>query len=484
MSTTTSPPFAAVDLGASSGRVVLGRIGPEGLETEEVHRFPNGPVRLPDGLHWNVLGLFQEIVTGLRLASGHRPVSVGVDSWAIDYGLLDAAGSLLGEPYHYRDQRTRDVARLVVEDVGAAALYRLNGLQFQQFNTLFQLAAARGSAPLRAANTLLLIPDLVNYWLTGKRGAEITNASTTGLLDALTLTWSLKLADVVGLDAGILPELRHPGERIGPLLPAVAEETGLPRAEVTAVASHDTASAVAAVPAETADFAYICTGTWSLAGLELPGPVLTDHARAANFTNEVGIDGSTRFLRNIMGLWLVQESLRTWRLPPSELPSLLDGAAGCEPFAAVIDANDPRFLTPGDIPERIRDHCRQTGQRPPETRAALVRCIIESLALAHRQAIRSAAEIAHRDVRVVHLVGGGARNELLCQLTADATGLPVIAGPVEATAVGNLLVQARAAGHVGELGEMRRLVAESHQLRRFEPRGDGARWDAVAARLG
>lgn len=479
----TTSSFVAVDLGASSGRVVLGRIGPGGLRTSEIHRFPNGPVRLPDGLHWDAVGLFREVVTGLRLTAEHQPVSVGVDSWAVDYGLLDESGALLGEPYHYRDSRTHDVARRVVEDIGAPALYAVNGSQYQPFNTLFQLAAARGSAQARSASTLLLIPDLLAYWLTGKQGAEITNASTTGLLDARTRTWSAKLTGAIGVDPEILPDLHRPGDGIGALRPDVAEETGLVRTQVTAVASHDTASAVAAVPALTADFAFVCTGTWSLAGLELPAPVLTEQARQANFTNEVGIDGTVRFLRNIMGLWLVQESMREWELPPSALPALLDDAAREQPLAAVIDANDPRFLAPGDIPAHIRDHCRETGQHVPETRAAVVRCIVESLALAHRQAIRSAAGLADRDVRIVHVVGGGARNELLCQLTADAVGLPVIAGPVEATAIGNLLVQARAAGHAGRLAEMRRLVVESQQLRRYEPRADDGKWDEAAARV-
>ncbi|MFC7329651.1 rhamnulokinase [Marinactinospora rubrisoli] len=476
--------FAAVDLGASSGRVVVGRVGPGVLRLTEVHRFRNEPVRLPDGLHWDVTGLFREVLHGLAAAAPARPVTVGVDSWAVDYGLLDASGTLLGVPYHYRDSRTDEVAPRVVAAAGADALYAANGLQYLPFNTIFQLAAAAGTAQLAAARTLLLVPDLMGYWLTGERGAELTNASTTGLLDAGTRTWSADLAGIAGIDPALLPELREPGTAIGPLLPDVAAETGLAGVSVTAVASHDTASAVIGVPARSPDFGYISCGTWSLAGLELPGPVRTAAARAANFTNELGVDGSTRFLRNIMGLWLVQETLRTWRLGSGALPGLLAEAARAEPFTALVDPDDDRFLPPGDMPARIAAFCRETGQPVPESRGAVLRCVLESLALAHRRTIRTAAALADREVREVHLVGGGARNELLCRLTADALGLPVVAGPVEATAIGNVLVQARAAGAVPDLAAMRALVAATQPLRRYTPSGGRSAWASAAARLG
>lgn len=478
--TTESPTFAAVDLGASSGRVVLGRLTAGRLETAEVHRFANGPVPLPDGLHWDAVGLFREVLTGLREAGG--PVSVGVDSWAVDYGLLDSSGSLLGEPFHYRDSRTDAVAESFVDSFGAPELFARNGLQFLPINTIFQLAASKGAA-LEAAEVLLLIPDLIGYWLTGQVGAELTNASTTGLLDARTHEWSPELARAAGIDPSLLPPLRRPGDVVGELLPPVAEETGLTGTSVVAVGSHDTASAVVGVPARSPNFAYVCTGTWSLTGLELPAPVLTEQARRANFTNELGIDGTVRFLRNIMGLWLLQESLRAWGLTSHDLPGLLAEAARAEPLTAVVDAEDTRFLAPGDMPARIADACRETDQPVPRTRGALVRCVLESLALAHRRAIREAAALSGRDVDVVHLVGGGARNELLCQLTADALGIPVVAGPVEATATGNLLTQAKAAGHVADLTELRRIIATSHRLDHYTPRGSTGPWDEAEIRL-
>ncbi|WP_067967710.1 rhamnulokinase [Nocardiopsis trehalosi] len=479
-----SATFAAVDLGASSGRVVVGRFGRAELRVTEVHRFANRPLRLPTGLHWDATGLYRQVLDGLRVAAGYTPVSVGIDAWAVDYGLLDADGALLGVPHHYRDDRTEGVARRFTAEFGADALYARNGLQFQPFNTVFQLAAARGSAALRAAATLLLVPDLLGYWLTGVRAAEATNASTTGLLDVATREWAPDLVAAAGAAPSLLPGLVRPGERVGPLLGPVAEETGLAGAVVTAVASHDTASAVAGVPADGGRFGYVSCGTWSLAGLELPAPVVTAEARAANFTNELGVDGTTRFLRNIMGLWLVQECLRAWGLDDRALPGLLRDAARAAPFAALIDAGDPAFLAPGAMPDRIGAALRATGQPVPEGRGALLRCVLESLALAHRDALRRAAELAGRDVDVVHLVGGGARNALLCQWTADALGVPVLAGPVEATAVGNLVVQARAAGVGGDLHDLRALVRTTQETRRYTPSGDRAAWDAAASRVG
>ncbi|MEU3691405.1 rhamnulokinase [Streptomyces narbonensis] len=482
--------FAAVDLGATSGRVMLGRVGPGILGLTEAHRFPNTPVPLPDGLRWDALGLYRGVLDGLRLAARSGGVaSVGVDTWGVDYGLLDADGALLGAPYHYRDPRTDGAAEAVWARVGRAEMYRITGLQHLPFNTVFQLAAATGSAQLAATRTLLLMPDLMVHWLTGTVGAEETNASTTGLFDARAGTWSKELLGRLGVDAGLLPPLRAPGDPAGELLPHMTEFTGLDaRTRVTTVASHDTASAVVAVPATAPDFAYLSCGTWSLAGLELDGPVLTEESRAANFTNERGVDGTIRFLRNIMGLWLLEECRRAWASQgqePAGLPELLALAARAEPFAALVDPDAPEFLAPGDMPERIRAHCRGSGQRAPEGPGAVVRCVLESLALAHRRTLRQAAELAGREITRVHLVGGGARNELLCQWTADATGLPVVAGPVEATALGNVLVQARAAGLVGDLPSTRRLVAATQPLRHYVPRKDPAgraAWDAAAAR--
>ncbi|MGI5460447.1 rhamnulokinase [Streptomyces sp. CA-249302] len=472
--------YAAVDLGASSGRVMVGRVGPEGLELTEAHRFPNRPVRLPEGLRWDILGLYCGVLDGLRAAG---PVdSVGIDSWAVDYGLLDADGALLGNPVHYRDSRTEGIAEKVWAALPAEQLYAATGLQYAPFNTLYQLVAARDSAQLAHAERLLLVPDLLSYWLTGEQGTELTNASTTQLIDPRTRDWSYDVASRLGIDLGLFAPLRQPGDPAGFLRPEVLEETGLAGpVPVTAVGSHDTASAVAAVPAGGERFAYICTGTWSLAGLELDAPVLTEESRAANFTNELGLDGTVRYLRNIMGLWLLQECVRAWGEP--ELGALLLDAAKVPALRSVVDAGDSTFLAPGRMPERIAEACRASGQPVPESPAEITRCILDSLALAHRRAVEDAQRLADHPVDVVHVVGGGTRNGLLCQLTADACGLPVVAGPTEAAALGNVLVQARAHGLVGDLAGGRQLLTRTQALTRYEPRGDTAPWRAAQAAL-
>ena len=482
--------LAAVDLGASSGRVMAARVGPGRLDLHEVHRFPNRPVRTAGTLHWDVLGLYGGVLDGLRAAGRIDGVidGVGIDSWAVDYGLLGADGELLGNPVHYRDPRHATAVPTVHAAVPADELYRVNGLQHLPFNTVFQLAAARGTAQFAAARQLLLIPDLLAYWLTGVVGAEITNASTTGLLDATSREWAGELINRVGLQRKLFPPLRQPGERIGELAADVLTETGLAGpVPVTAVGSHDTASAVVGVPAATDNFAYVSCGTWSLVGVELDKPVLSDDSREAGFTNELGVDGTVRYLHNVMGLWLLQESQRTWAAQGliADLPDLLAGAAQVPAFTAVVDADDPRFLPPGDMPGRIAGACTATGQAPPQSQAETVRCILDSLALAYRRAVRAAARLSGRDVEVVHLVGGGARNTLLCQLTADACGLPVLAGPVEAAALGNVLVQARAAGVVsGGLADLRALLRNTQDVRLHLPTpGCGAAWQAAEARI-
>jgi rhamnulokinase len=476
---------AAVDLGAASGRVVRARVGDGALEIAEVGRFDNVPVHAGGTLHWDALRIYRGVLDGLRAAG---PVdSVGVDSWAVDYGLLDADGRLLGNPVHYRDARTGGVMERVLGQVPAADLYAATGIQFLPFNTAFQLVAAEGTAQLAAARTLLLIPDLVTYWLTGEVGAERTNASTTQLLDVRAGAWATALMARLGIRPGLFPPLREPGDAAGELLPDMRERTGNGKpVPVTTVGSHDTASAVVGVPAEGERFAYISCGTWSLVGVELDRPVLTPASLAANFTNEVGVDGTIRYLRNVMGLWLLQECLRAWRAEgrAADLGTLLAEAAALPPFAAVVAADDPAFIAPGDMPARIAAACRDLGQAPPDGPAATVRCIVDSLALAHRAAVLDAQRLSGRDVDVIHVVGGGARNELLCQLTADACGLPVEAGPQEATALGNVLVQARALGRAGpDLSDLRALVRATHPVRRHPPTGDPARWAAAAARL-
>jgi rhamnulokinase len=476
--------FAAVDLGASSGRVMAADVGPDTLALREAHRFPNEPVRVGGSLHWDVLRLFHEILAGLRVlggdpSGGGPPVSIGVDSWAIDYGLLDAAGELLGNPFAYRDGRTDGVADRVHEMLPFAELYRRTGLQYLPFTTIYQLAAEPRER-LAAAKRLLLVPDLVTYWLTGQAGTEVTNASTTGLLDVTTGTWSPEVLAAIGVPADLLPPLRRPGDVAGPLLAGVAAETGLPPdTTVVAVGSHDTASSVVAVPAADDEFAYISCGTWSLVGVELDAPVLTAESRAANFTNEGGVDGRVRYLRNVMGLWLLQECLRTWKRAGSpggggpRLPALPDllAAADALPPGPVIDPDDARFLPPGDMPARIAAACREADLPEPPTPAHVVRCILDSLAAAYARAVDDARRLSGRPVRAVHLVGGGALNEPLCRLTADACGLPVLAGPVEATALGNVLVQARARGTVtGDLAGLRALVRRTQTVRRYDPR--------------
>lgn len=481
--------LAAVDLGASSGRVMLGRVGPDQLELTEVHRFWNGPIRLGETLHWDVLHLYREMLVGLRKAAAVAEAGgaaggldgVGIDSWAVDYGLLDGAGRLLGNPVHYRDSRTDGVMDRVLRTIPADELYAVSGLQQLPFNTIYQLAAERS---LEQAETLLMIPDLLAYWLTGKLGGEATNASTTQLYDVRAHGWSETLAARAGVPVRLLPALREAGDVIGRLLPAVAEETGLdPATPVIAVGSHDTASSVVAVPAAEGErFAYISSGTWSLAGLELDEPILSEEAQQANFTNEGGVDGRIRFLKNVMGLWILQECLRIWET--DDLPGLLGEAAAAPAFAVLIDPDDPSFLAPGNMPARIAEFCARSGQESPRSKAATVRCILESLALAYRRTLRLAQTVAGREIDVVHVIGGGSQNELLCRLTADACGLPVLAGPVEASALGNVLVQARALGApLRDLTAMRALVRATHELRRYEPQGKPADWDAAESRV-
>ncbi len=467
---------AAVDLGASSGRVMVGRVTPSELELTELHRFANDPVRLPDGLHWDILRLYLEVIAGLRKATRAADglVSIGVDSWAIDYGLLDGTGRLLGNPYHYRDERTAEAVAAVHDVISPADLYARNGLQFLPFNTVYQLVAERGSGALDAASMALLIPDLIGYWLSGTRVTEVTNASTTGLLDVHRRTWDRDLMALLGLPETVFAPLGEPGDVIGPLRDDVRHETGATAETLlTLVGSHDTASAVVGVPAIDERFAYIACGTWSLVGVELDHPVLTEASRQANFTNEGGIDARIRYLRNVMGLWLLQESMRAWELEgsPEHLPTLLVAAGELPRGGPLIDPDDPAFLAPGDMPARIATACRRRDVAAPTSRVGLVRCILDSLADAYARAVRDAARLSGTSVEVVHLVGGGARNALLCQLTADACEVPVLAGPVEATALGNVLIQARARGLLaGDLDTLRALVRATQDVRRYEPR--------------
>jgi len=500
---------AAVDLGASGGRVIAGRVSGSGVELHEVSRFPNEPVLTGGTLHWDILGLYRSVCSGLSAAAATFPLaSAGIDTWGVDYGLLDATGALIGNPVHYRDSRTDGVT----VPVPAETLYAVTGIQQLPINTIYQLAAAAGTPALSAARTLLLISDLLAYWLTGSAGAEVTNASTTGLLDVTTRTWAVGLIERAGIPAGIFPPLRQPGDLIGPITSgqthvgaagggrdagAFVGGDGGP-VPLVAVGSHDTASAVVAVPASGPHFAYISSGTWSLVGMELDAPVLTEESRRANFTNEAGLDGTVRYLRNVTGLWLLQECLRNWGVSaepttgstaapgagPLELGSLLAAAAREKPLQFVVDADDPVFLPPGDMPSRICSWLAARDLPAPSGPAQLARCILDSLALAYRRALIAAQTLSGQHADVVHIVGGGSRNDLLCQLTADATGLPVVAGPAEATALGNVLVQARTLGVApATLPGMRALLRSCLALRTFTPAGDGGAWEGAAARL-
>lgn len=471
--------FLAIDLGAESGRALAGRFDGARVLLDEVHRFANEPVRLPGGLHWDILRIHHEVKRGIaKAAAGGQPLSsLGIDAWGVDYGLLDRGGALLGDPYHYRDARTDGVPERAFARVPWERIYRTTGIQLMPINTLYQLVAAERSAALVGADILLTIPDLLGYWLSGEKRCEYTIASTTQLLDVQTRDWAWELIERLDIPAQIFAPLVDPGSRLGGLLPVVAEETGLSEGfPVIAVASHDTASAVVAVPAEDEDFAYISSGTWSLVGVETREPVASDEAMAHNFTNEGGFGGTVRLLKNVMGLWLLQECRRTWArtvrdLSYEDIGRLAEDALEGGPL---VDPDHPEFLAPGDMPARIRRYCAATGQEPPEEMGALARCVLESLALKYRWALERARALSGKRVHVLHVVGGGARNDLLCRFTAGACGLPVLAGPAEATALGNVLVQMHALGHVGGLSEMRALARASSDVREYTPEGD---WD-------
>ncbi|MFJ4224060.1 rhamnulokinase family protein [Microbacterium sp. NPDC089695] len=459
---------AAVDLGATSGRVMIGRVGEGRLDLELVSRFPNGPVEREDGLHWDFDALYEHVVDGLAEAVRREPgiESIGIDSWAVDYGLV-RDGILLADPFHYRDTRTGRGVDEVHGIVPFAELYRRTGLQFLPFNTLYQYRVDPG---LAEADTALLIPDLIACLLTGVMVAERTNASTTGLLGVASGAWDADLAERLDIPTAVLPALVDPGTVIGMLRPELAARVGA-EIPVVAVGSHDTASAVVAVPLSAPTSAYISCGTWGLVGVELTEPVLTDAAREANFTHELGVDGRFRFLHNVTGLWLLSETVRAWEAEDGaaiSLPELLAESAAVDVEVPLFDANDASLSAPGDMPRRI---AALLGDTAPTSRPAFARSIVESIAAAFAAAVRTASELTGRPIDSIHLVGGGSLNRLLCQATADRTGLPVLAGPVEATALGNVLVQARALGATPvALEDLRALVATTHAPVRYDPR--------------
>lgn len=465
--------IVAVDLGASSGRVIAGHVDGGVIRHEVVTRFPNGPIETSDGLHWDVGSLYDSIREGLRSVSGrHDPVvSVGVDSWAVDYGLL-SAGALLHDPFHYRDSRTARGVEAVHSQMPFDELFRKNGLQFLPFNTIYQLAAETWDGPSGGADQLLLIPDLINFWLTGRAWMEATNASTTGLIDITTGELSDELMALTGAPAELFPSLIKPGDHVGDISAELSVELGI-SGPVVAVGSHDTASAVLATPLNSPESAYISCGTWGLVGLEIGKPILTDAARSANFTNERGVDDRIRFLHNVMGLWLLNESVRHWQAMGDSrtVEDLVLQAKDYDGPLSIIEVNDPVFMPPGDMPQRIADWLTQHDQPVPPNPVVMVASIVESLAKAFADTVHTAGNLAGIRPRDICLVGGGALNDLLCQRLADHAGIPVIAGPVEATALGNIVVQARTAGLIGgDLDAIRAVARASSSLRTFNPR--------------
>ena len=475
----------AVDLGAESGRAVVGTFDGGRLALDVVHRFPNVPVTLAGTLHWDFLRLFGDVAAGLRRAAGGGPVaSVGVDTWGVDFGLLDERGRLLGNPVHYRDARTAGMPEAAFATVPRDEIYRATGIQFMSINTLYQLLAMvrAGDPMLRQADRLLMTGDLFAHFLCGSSVAEYTNASTSQCLDPYTRDWARPLLERLDIPTGFLPEIVQPGTVLGPLLPDVAGAAGLAGTRVVAPGSHDTASAVVGAPLAGPTTAFLSSGTWSLLGLETAAPIVSDVTLAANLTNEGGVADTIRLLRNVMGLWLIQESRRAlW--PAVEGPSYeqLAGLAEAAPaFTAFIDPDDERFLRPGDLPARVRAFCRETGQPEPGDTGTLMRVLLESLALRYGRAIEELAAASGHPIDAIHIVGGGSNHRLLCHLTASATGLPVRAGPSEATAIGNIAVQAIAAGELGSVAEARELVARSFRMTTYEPAGD---WAEARARF-
>ena len=480
--------LAAVDLGAQSGRVAVGRFDGERLGVTEVHRFPNVPVRIGDTLHWDILRVYRDVLDGLRAAASEagRVDSVAVDSWGVDFGLIDTQGRLVQNPVHYRDGRRARAMDGVLAQIPARELYERTGIQLMPINTVFELGAmaAEADPALDAAGTMLLIPDLLHYWFCGAATTEFTNATTTQCFDPHAGGWAADLLERIDVPTRLLPDIVQPGTRLAPLGAAVAEETRLGSAVVVAVATHDTGSAVAAVPFRQPGSVFISAGTWSLVGLEVQAPVITDAAFAANLTNEGGVDGTFRLLRNVTGLWLIHECRRVWAEEGREhsFDQLVALAKDAPALRSFIDPNDAAFADPGDMPARVRAFCAHTGQPEPVDPGAVVRCILESLALKHAQTIDLLACVTGATPKEIHVVGGGARNELLCRWTADAVGLPVLAGPEEATLLGNMLVQAVALGEIASLAEGRELIRASAAPTAYEPQ-ETSKWQEAKERF-
>jgi len=480
--------FIAVDLGAESGRVMLGSLDTGKLELSEAHRFANVPVQVGNSLYWDILRLYGDVTNGLTRVGqeqGKAVASIGIDGWGVDFGLLGADGELLGNPRHYRDHRTDGMLEAAFARAPREEIFAATGIQFMQINTLYQLLAmARGrSASLAAARTFLMVPDLLNYWLTGRAVAEFTNATTTQMLDYRG-GWATTLLDRLGIPTHILPSIALPGTLLGDLRVSVVAETGLRGVPVVAPATHDTGSAVAAIPLTGHNAAYVSSGTWSIVGVEVEQPIITAASLQQNFTNEGGVNGTFRYSKNVMGLWLLQECRRAWARSgaSSTYEELLASAEDAPPFVALVDPDAPGLLNPSNMPVALARRCAETGQPLPPGPPALTRCILESLALKYRHVLEAIAAVRGTAATVVHVVGGGSRNRLLCQMAANATGCRVVAGPVEATAAGNVLVQAISTGHLASLADGRRLIRDSFNLETYEP-ADSAAWEQAYQRF-
>ncbi len=478
------------DFGASSGRAMLGVLDDGVLTLNEIHRFGNDPVEINGRFQWDVQRFFFEMKVALNKCAkqGIHLDAIGIDTWGVDYGLIAKGGQLAGIPVHYRDKRTDGMMEKAFQIMPKSEIFEKTGLAFMFFNTLFQLLAAKeqDDPQLKIAEKLLFMPDLLAYFLTGEMGAEYTIASTSQLIDPYTRDWARDLLDTFDLPAHLLTKIQQPGQIRGYLLPEIAEETGVGRVPVIAVASHDTASAVAAVPADAEDFAYLSSGTWSLLGAEIKEPLCSLSVMEANYTNEGGIDGTIRLLKNIMGMWIINECKREWdrRSDAVSFPELVEMAGKAEPFFAVIDVDSAVFASPGDMPKRIQDYLRDTNQRVPEGRGQMARIIYESLALKYRWGIeRLEQDLLHKKIQVLHIVGGGSKNNMLNRFTASAISRPVIAGPSEGTVIGNLLVQAMGLGAVGGMKALRRCVSRSFPTETFLPEGDPGAWDKAYAQL-
>lgn len=469
--------FLAFDFGASSGRAMLAKFDGNKIELEEKHRFSNDPVNINGSLYWDVLRLFYEIRQGILncVHTGDGDIdSIGIDTWGVDYGLLDKNDKLLSNPYHYRDTRTDGMYEKAFGIVPKEEIFKETGIAFNWFNTLYQLLSSKLSddVSLKEAKTMLFMPDLFNFFLTGKKRTEYTVASTSQMFDSQKYDWAREMLDKFGINPDLLPEMVYPGEIIGTVKPELAEELGIKEVPVVAVASHDTGSAVASVPVtDNKDFVYISSGTWSLMGVELDKPNVSDEALKYNFTNEGGVNKSIRFLKNIMGLWLIQESRRQWQREGTLLSfdELEREAREATPFRSLIDPDYSAFETPGNMPERIRKYCEMTNQPVPETTGAVIRTIAESLAFKYRQVVEGMEEVTGKKYSVINIVGGGIKDKMICQFTANATNRVVNAGPVEATSIGNVIVQGIALGAIKDLNEGRKAVQNSFDIAEYTP---------------